>query len=175
MTEQKTEKNLPLTQREWFKNLLWMIVMIGIFLIARSFMQGDVVQGKAPHFNTTSITGQSIDLSDYQGQPVLVHFWATWCPICEFEIEGIERVAESYPVINIATQSGSNEELLAYAQQHGMNPNLIVNDEDGALMRLYQAQATPTSFILNPNGEIEFVEVGYSTSIGLKARLWFLQ
>ncbi len=104
-----------------------------------------------------------------------MHFWATWCPVCEYERDGIEEVAKDYDVINIASQSGSTRELLEYAQKHGMNADIIINDNDGRLMKLYKAHATPTSFIIDKKGQIQFVEVGYSTSVGLKTRLWSLK
>lgn len=174
MAENKTAETKRFWQRDWFKNVLWFIAILAIYFVARSFMQGEVAKGQAPAIDTQSITGQPIQLSDYKGRPVMVHFWATWCPVCEYERDGIEAVAKKYAVINIATQSGSNAELLAYARQHGMNADIIVNDANGELMKRFGAKATPTSFIVDANGDIQFVEVGYSTSMGLKARLWSL-
>lgn len=170
-----TEQPISFWKKPWVQNSYWIIGTIILFLIARPLMQGDVIHGQVPHFETTSITGQKVDINDYRGKPVLIQFWATWCPICAYERDGIERVAEKYKVINIATQSGTNAELLAFAKQHGMNPNIIVNDEDGKLMKAFGARAVPASFVVDKNGQIQFVEVGYTTSIGLKARLWYLE
>lgn len=162
----------PLWKRTWFKNLLTLVAFVAIFLAIRPLMQGDVIEGEAPSLQVESITGQAIDLNHYRGQPVLIHLWATWCPICEFERDGIEVVAKDYAVINIATQSLDDEGLLDYARQHQMNADNIVNDLDGSLMRQFGARAVPASFIINSEGQIEFVEVGYTSSLGLRARLW---
>lgn len=172
--EPEAKETLPLLQRNWFKNLLTAVFFIVLYLAIRPFMQGDVIQGVAPTLKTESITGKAIHLKDYRGQPVMVHFWATWCPICEFERDGIENVAKDYAVINIATQSNDDEGLLTYANVHQMNADIIVNDFDGTLMKQFGARAVPATFIIGPDGAIEFVEVGYSTSLGLKARLWWL-
>jgi len=171
--QQSTEKKF--WQTETAKNVIWVLAIIAIYFIARDYMQGEVVKGPAPIFNAVSITGKPVQLEAYKGKPVLVHFWATWCPVCEYERDGIEEVAKDYDVINIASQSGSTRELLEYAQKHGMNADIIINDNDGRLMKLYKAHATPTSFIIDKEGQIQFVEVGYSTSVGLKTRLWSLK
>lgn len=180
MTEPTTPPNQEQTkpsfwQRETVKNVLWLIAIVGVYFIARSFMQGDVARGPAPDFKAVTITGQEINLADYRGQPVLVHFWATWCPICELEIDGIESVARDYAVINIATQSGPKADVIKYADEHRMNKEIIVNDPNGVLMKLFNAHATPTSFMIDKEGVIQYVEVGYSTSVGLKGRLWSLK
>lgn len=161
-------------KKNWVQNIIWAIALLAIFLLLRPFMQGDVAQGQAPDFNAKTITGESINLADLKGEPVLIHFWATWCPICEVGLDGIESVSKSYKTIKIATSSGTNEELLTYAKKNNMLPNTIINDIDGELMKRYGAKAVPASFIIDKDGTIKFIEVGFTTSYGLKARLWSL-
>lgn len=173
--ENRLQATRAFLQRKWVKNLLFMLALIIVYLALRPFMQGDVVKGPAPAFETESITGQPIRLADYRGQPVMVHFWATWCPICQLERDSVERLSKDYPVINIATQSMDDEGLLAFAKEHDMNPNQIVNDFDGQLMKAFGARAVPATFIIGPDGNVSFVEVGYTTPYGLRARLWWLQ
>ncbi len=164
-------------QKKWLKNSLTVLVFLGIFLLLRAFMQGDVIQGKAPTLQVQTITGNTLDLQalTQQGQPVLVHIWATWCPICDLTKGGVESVAKDYAVINIATQSGSDTELLAFASTNEMNPEIIVNDFDGQWMQIFGAKAVPASFIIAPNGNIAFVEVGFTSAWGLRLRLWWAQ
>lgn len=172
MTE--PQHKIPLLKRNWVQNLLTVLLILVIYLAIRPFMQGDVIEGKVPQLNTRSITGQPIVIDDYRGKPLLIHFWATWCPICEVAKGGIEDVAKDYAVINIATQSDNNAALRAYAEANQMNADIIVNDEDGQLMKLFGAHAVPASFLVDKDGNIAFVEVGYTTAIGLKLRLWWL-
>ncbi|MBN2647648.1 MAG: protein disulfide oxidoreductase [Thiotrichales bacterium] len=164
-----------LWQKGWVQNLLTVLVFVAVYLALRPYMQGDVIQGQAPILKLQSLSGQTIDLQamNATGEPVLVHIWATWCPICTFSRDGIENLAADYPVISIATQSGDDEQLLAYAKEHGMNPALIVNDLDGAIAKQFGAKGVPADFVIAPNGQIEFVEVGLSSSIGLRLRLWW--
>lgn len=174
-TENSPSQETKIWQKNWFKNLMTVVLFIAIYLAIRPFMQGDVVQGKAPQMSVTSITGKNIDLQqlNQQGQPVLVHIWATWCPICEVSKGGIESVAEDYAVINIATQSADDEQLLAYAKQHDMNPDIIVNDLEGQWLKTFGAKAVPADFVIDTQGNIAFVEVGFTTAWGLRLRLWW--
>ncbi|NQY94051.1 MAG: protein disulfide oxidoreductase, partial [Campylobacteraceae bacterium] len=50
-------------------------------------------------------TFKLLDNTNYQvksDKPVLVHFWATWCPICKFESPNVETISKDYEVITIA-------------------------------------------------------------------------
>ncbi|MBE0494163.1 MAG: redoxin domain-containing protein [Thiomicrospira sp.] len=160
-------------QNKWINNGIWLIGFFIIYLMIRPFMQGDVVRDVAPPFQATNLLGENLSLSDFEGEAVLIHFWATWCPICEFSRDGIEDLAKDYHVISVATQSGDDQTLLDYTEQHNMNPRLIVNDADGSLFKLYGARAVPADFIVDAQGEIAFIEVGLSSSWGMRARLWW--
>lgn len=164
-----------LWQKNWFKNLLWIGGFIAVFLAVRPFMQGDVIHGQAPLMKVTSITGKTLDLQalNQEGKPVLVHIWATWCPICSLSKGGVEEIAKDFAVINIATQSADDEQLLAYAAENDMNPDFIVNDLEGKWINLFGAKAVPADFIIDPQGNIAFVEVGFTTAWGLRLRLWW--
>lgn len=178
MSEQtvKENRNPPsIWKRGWMKNLLTVVLFIAIFMAMRPFMQGDVIQGQAPTLKLETLNGNTLDLQamNAQGEPVLIHIWATWCPICTFSRDGIENIAADHKVISIATQSGDDEQLLEYANEHQMNTALIVNDLDGTIAKQFGAKAVPADFVIAPNGNIEFVEVGVTSSIGLRLRLWW--
>ncbi|BBP44147.1 redoxin family protein [Thiosulfativibrio zosterae] len=164
---------IPFFKRAWVQNGLWIIGALAIYLIMRPIMQGDVVRGQVPALQLTSLTGQAFDLSQIK-QPTLIHIWAEWCPICEITRDSVESIAKSHPVISIATQSGSDAEVLAYAQQHQMNPQHIINDPNGKLMQAFGTKGVPADFIVDSQGKIQFVEVGFTSGIGLRLRLWWL-
>ncbi|HET9495047.1 MAG TPA: redoxin domain-containing protein, partial [Chloroflexia bacterium] len=72
------------------------------------------VGAEAPDFTLTDIDGSEVTLSSLRGKPVMVNFWATWCPPCRAEIPEIVRLyTESaagerpYEVLGVATQSDS--------------------------------------------------------------------
>ena len=168
---QDTTTKQPFWKTNWGKNALIVLAIITLYPFIHSWLIQETAKGPAPDFKVSSISGKPISLKDYQGQPVLVHFWATWCEVCEYERADIEKLAKEYPVINIAVQSGSNQEVLAFAQKNAMDTDIIVNDQNGQLKTLYSTHAVPTSFVIDSTGNIQFVQRGYSTYKVLKAKL----
>ncbi len=171
MKNQDTTPSSPFWKTDWGKNALIVLAVILIYPFIHSWLMQEAAKGPAPDFQVRSITHKIVSLNDYQGQPLLVHFWATWCEVCEHERPEIEKLATEYPVINIAIQSGSNQEILAFAQKNGMNPDIIVNDQNSHLKNLYSTHAVPTSFVINSTGNIQFVKRGYSNYKVLKEKL----
>ncbi|MFP3361655.1 redoxin domain-containing protein, partial [Planococcus sp. SIMBA_143] len=47
---------------------------------------GTEVGDRAADFTLETMEGKEVGLSDYEGQPVFLNFWATWCPPCEEEM-----------------------------------------------------------------------------------------
>ena len=117
-----------------------------------------------------------LDNTEYnmpKDKPVLVHFWATWCPICEVEASNIEKISKDYEVITIATQSGSTKEIQNYLKKHNLSFK-VVNDEDGFYSRTFNIKAFPTTLIYDENKTLKFSEVGYTSTLGLYARMWWV-
>ncbi|MCK5386592.1 MAG: redoxin family protein, partial [Gammaproteobacteria bacterium] len=95
-----------------------------------------------------------------------------WCPVCKLEQSNIENIAKDHPVITIAMQSGDNKELSQFMRQEKLSFK-VINDESGKLSRTYNIRGVPVSFVINKDNKIEFLEVGYTTELGLRLRLWW--
>ncbi len=136
-------------------------------------MTRDAPRGPAPALGGQLIndSGRAVSLADYRGKPLLVHFWATWCPVCKFSHSAVESAARDYPVLTVAMQSGSDADVLAHMRQEGWTTP-VVNDGDGRLSARWKVRGVPMNFILDGNGNIRFVERGYTSAWGLKLRLW---
>jgi peroxiredoxin len=148
--------------------LVFVVVMAGI----RFWQQRDIVSGPAPALQGITLAGQPYKLPAHPARPVLVHFWATWCPICRTEQGSIAAMAHDDPtVITIAMQSGKPEEVTRYMREQEI-AFPVLNDADGSIAASWGVHAVPASFIISPDGQIKFVEVGYTTGIGLRLRLW---
>jgi len=155
----------------WKKWLLDILLIIIVVFAVRAYQQHGVISGQA-----VAITGQLLDQSainwqHYRGKPMLLHFWATWCPVCRLEEDSIESIAKDYPVLTIASWS---EDTAEYMQQQKLSfPTL--DDPEGDWASRYGIKAVPASFIINADGGIEFIETGFSSEWGLRLRLWWLQ
>lgn len=145
-----------------------------VFLAVRGWQSRDAIRGPAPIIDARLINGEPVNLKQYHGKPVMVHFWATWCPICQFENESIQSISEDYPVLTVASWSDGAPVVQAYMREHGLDMPVIA-DENGQWARLYGVHGVPTSYIIDADGVVQFVETGYSTEIGLRMRLWWLE
>ena len=159
-------------RRRSLKLALEILLFLVVFLLLKAYLQRDLVTGEAPPLEGELLNGQTVSLQDYRGKPLLLHFWASWCSVCKLEQGSINAVSADHPVLTIAMQSGTAEEVSDYLAQQGLDFPVLV-DEQGDLARRFGVRGVPTSFILDPSGRIAFAEVGYTTGWGLRARLWW--
>ena len=146
-------------------------MIAAIVLVVRGYQQRHLPTGRAPALAGTDLGGQAVALEAYRGKPVIVHFWATWCGVCKAEQHNIDAVAGDLPVLSVASRSGDAEQVNAYVREHGIAPRVVV-DPSGALAQRFGVAAFPTTFIVDGGGEIRHAEVGYTTELGLRARMW---
>jgi len=168
----KNEVNSKSRAARWRSYAVNVLVFVIIVSGIRAWQQRDIVNGAAPVLQGVTLAGQSYKLAARPGKPILVHFWATWCPICRAEQGSIAAIAHDHAdVITVAMQSGSTEEVSRHMRELGIDFP-VVNDSDGSISSAWGVHAVPASFIIAPDGKISFVEVGYTTGIGLRLRLW---
>ena len=158
--------------KKWRGYALNLLLLIALVAGMRVWQQRDMPSGAAPALQGVTLAGQRYAIPAHPGKATLVHFWATWCSICRAEQGSIAAIAHDHPeVITVAMQSGTSDDVLRHMrQQHLDFPT--VNDSDGRLARAWGVHAVPASFIISPDGKIRFVEVGYTTGIGLRLRMW---
>lgn len=153
----------------WKDALGWLLFVAALFAI-RAWQTRDAASGAAPVLRGETVVGAPVALADYRGGPITVHFWATWCGVCSLEEGNVASLAESGRVLTVASASGSAGEVRRHAESRGLNFP-IVNDEDGSVARRWGVTAYPTTFYLDGAGVIRHVEVGYTTTLGMRARL----
>ena len=155
------------------RRLLRDLALLLLALLAFQWWQGrDAPSGPAPPLSGRLLDGRQVSLADYRGAPLLVHFWATWCPVCRLEEGGIEAVSERWPVVTVATGSGEAEEVRAYLRGQGVSLPVLV-DPGGEIARRWGVQGVPASFVLDGGGRVRSATRGYSTAWGLRLRLWW--
>lgn len=151
--------------------LLEVALVLLAMLALEAYLTRDAVSGKAPVFAGTTLQGEPLDLRALQGRPAVVHFWATWCPVCELEQGTIAAIAEDHPLLGVAMQSGTDEEVVDYLGAQGLDYP-VINDPRGELARRYGVVGVPTTFVLDAEGKVRFVTRGYTSGPGLRIRLW---
>jgi peroxiredoxin len=159
-------------RRRWVRWLLELGAFIIIITGIRVWQHWGMVDGVAPDFKLTALNGGAVNLADYQGKPLVLHFWAEWCPMCEMEQGSITSLSEENQVVTVAFQSGSDENIQHYMEGKGISDWVTVNDADGKLAAQYGVHGVPTTYILDADGNIRFSEVGLTSGWGLRIRLW---
>lgn len=158
-------------KKRFIKYSIELILILLVFVAVKTYMQRNLVEGVVPPLSGALLSGQTFSLESNQEQPTLLHFWATWCSICKLEEDNIAAISKDHNVITIAMQSGNDQEVRDYLEDNAIHFPVIV-DEDGEIAKRFGVQGVPTSFVIDPQGNIDFTEVGYTTSWGLRLRLW---
>jgi len=149
---------------------LQVLLLVSVYVGVKTYKQRDLVQDTPP-LTATLLSGQTFNLQAQRDKPLLLHFWASWCPVCQLEQDTIESLSQDYSVVTVAMQSGEKAEVQHYMQTENLTFPVIV-DPAGEISSRFGIKGVPISFILNREGKIVFVESGYTTSWGLQFRLW---
>jgi len=165
--------NSPFYKRAsfWRGLLLQCILLMIVYTGMQVWQSRDALTGMAPPINTVRLNGEQVRLIDYRGKPILVHFWASWCPICRLEESSISAIAQDHAVLSFASQSGDADSVREYVREQNLRFP-VIEDEHGEWAELYSVKGYPSSFIIDADGRIYDVEVGYSSSWGLRLRLF---
>jgi peroxiredoxin len=123
------------------------------------------VGSEAPDFTLQDLNGKQIKLSSMRGRPVMINFWATWCPPCRAEIPTLVKTyadthspGDPYEIVGVATQS-DQQTIQAFAKEFGINFP-ILPDVENRVTDLYHVLPIPTSFFVDKDGIIRDIQVG---------------
>ncbi len=114
-----------------------------------------------PDFQVPTSQG-SRPLSQLRGKPVVINFWATWCPPCTSELPYFERLAQRYgDRIRIITVDWNEppDVALDYLRGQGLDLSLI-SDRQGKIYKAYSLSEVPDTVVLDSDGKVAYVSVG---------------
>lgn len=154
--------------RGWLVNI---VLILLIFAGIQWWKARPLASGEAPPLAGETLNGATLDLASYRGAPVLVHFWASWCPVCKAMDGTIDSIAADHPVVTVAMQSGDLTEIRRFMAEANLGFT-VIPDPYGQIASLWGVQGVPASFVLDPTGRIAYSTIGFSSEPGLRARLW---
>ncbi len=111
---------------------------------------------EAPPILLEDLQGREVSLASFRGRPVILHFWATWCPLCREEMPILEQAARDRPEglailgINLGERCDKVER---YARQAGLNFPLLL-DLRGKVAARYGVLSLPITILVGPDGRI---------------------
>ena len=120
----------------------------------------------APDFTVYNAEGEQVSLSDMAGKPVIINFWATWCPPCRSELGYFEEAYKTYgdeiEFMMVDLTDGTEETVegvQAFAEENGYTfPVYYDLDADAAYT--YGIYAIPVTIAVNGDGTVSFGRVG---------------
>jgi peroxiredoxin len=130
------------------------------FLVRMAKLKSVQVGQPAPSFSMKTIDGKSTSLADFKGKYVLLDFWASWCMPCRQENPNVVKAYNRFKDKNFTILSVSLDKDPAAWKQAVAADKLTwthaseLSDFEGPTVRLYQVEAIPSSFIIDPAGKI---------------------
>lgn len=123
----------------------------------------------APDFSLDTLSGERFTLSELRGTPVVLNFWATWCPPCRAELPELAaasaRLAGQVAIIGV-NQAEARPDVQTFATGLSL-PFPVPLDERGDASQIYRVRSLPTTFFIDRQGIIRQVQVGPVTEATL--------
>ena len=152
------------------KVMLVIILTSGLLIAGCSADSGPEDSGQAPQvgklapdFQFKDVDGQSVFLSDLQGNPVLINFWASWCYPCIYEMPFLQEVYEEWSgqgLVMLAINKGESLSTVNDFLQSGNFSFPVLLDINQYVALEYNAWNIPTTFFIDKDGMIQAIKVG---------------
>lgn len=107
----------------------------------------------------------------HPGRNVGLYIWADWCPICKTIQGQVDGITRDHPVLTVAMQSGTPENVARYLRSRGLAWHTLV-DPKAQISGALGLGAVPAFVVITPEGQLRWPTVGLSSSWGLRLRLW---
>lgn len=115
----------------------------------------------APDFTVQDTNGNNVSLSDFKGKPVVLNFWASWCPPCKAEMPDYEKMYQQYSsqgvVFMMVNMTDGNRETTATAKQFLKQNKYTFTayfDVDSSAANTYGISSIPDSIFIDKNGNV---------------------
>jgi len=147
----------------------------GLLVLAPALLRAQDVIGipvgeTPPAVTLENLNGDSVSLSQWIGKkPVIVEFWATWCPLCAALLPRMEAAQRKFGdravflVVAVAVNQSKNG-VRRHLEQHPM-PFTVLWDANGAAVRAFQAPSTSYIAVLDATGKVVYTGVGEDQDI----------
>lgn len=109
-----------------------------------------------------TMEGEAVSLSDFEGTPMLVNFWATWCPPCLQEMPLIQDYAERYneELVVLAINAGEDEAVVReFVAKHAFGLNFFL-DPSGTAAQQFRVYGFPTTLFFDDQGNLVSTHIG---------------
>jgi len=159
-------------REEGFVRKFFLLVLICSLVIVCSvsqsraqwfLFQNPLLGKQAKEFSLQDMDGRKQSLSDLRkGAPVIIFFWATWCPHCVNQLADLQKHADLFSRKNIRlilVDLGEDAQKVGnFLARRGLSFDMILFDSDGAVANDYGVQGVPTYIFIGRNGVVKAVD-----------------
>lgn len=119
--------------------------------------------GTAQNFTLNDIDGEKFELHNTKGNWVFLHFWASWCGPCREEMPVIQKLAgamqdKKFQIVMINTAE-DEDTVFEFLATINVDLNSLM-DVDGQVTEAWKPRGLPTTFLINPKGEVKYQAIG---------------
>jgi cytochrome c biogenesis protein CcmG/thiol:disulfide interchange protein DsbE len=131
-----------------------------------SGQQHDLIGKPAPSFSVETANGKGkVAIDSLKGKVVFVDFWATWCGPCKESFPKLQELYTKYQASGLeivgVSEDDDNQGIAEFGQAHGSASFPLGWDKAKAIAGKYNPPTMPTTFVVDKNGIVRFVHVGY--------------
>lgn len=132
--------------------------------------QGLPIGSTAPDFKLTTLDGGMVELSKLRGKPVFIDFWATWCGPCRRALPHTQKLAEKYgkDAYILAINLKEDKETVRKFLVQNNYTFTVPMDTNGAVGTAYRVRGIPHFVLIDAEGKVQFVQIGYGPGIEQK-------
>lgn len=111
----------------------------------------------APNFKMQNAQGEEVQLSDYFGKPIVLNFWASWCPPCKDEMPAFETVWKDlgdevhFLMVNATSGRETEKTARAFVDEVGLTLPIYFDRKD-ASGKIYNLYSMPTTIFIDKDG-----------------------
>ena len=142
--------------------MLSAVLATGLLLASCSSSESEVaVIGKrAPDFTLTNLYGQTVSLSDYRGDVVLVNFWYTGCSACHGVLPLLQELYDDGAVVILTVDPGESTTTVADYMEFYKLTLPVLFDNEFLVYQQYSVHYTPTTYFIDRDGIVRDKVIG---------------
>ncbi|WP_299430400.1 TlpA disulfide reductase family protein [uncultured Meiothermus sp.] len=145
--------------KRWIWVALPLVVLAGVLLLQpRAASRVEVL----PSFALEQMDGQTVNLTDFKGKPIVLNAWATWCGPCRREMPLLVQAARAHPEINFVFLNISDGPVAVRAFENELKlkiPNVLL-DPDARLSEPLKIQGLPVTLFYDAEGTLVNRHIG---------------
>lgn len=126
-----------------------------------------------PEMVLRDANGKSVQLSSYQGGPLVINLWATWCPPCRREMPVLQKAQTQNQDVTFlfVNQGESMQSVSTFLETQGLSLNNVLFDSSGQLGQKVGSMALPTTLFYSPQGRLLSSHLGELSEASLARAL----